>query len=93
MFGRDQPKMYGRVCEDFNSSEEEGSLIRMYMILNKNALFKLFCEWLIIEKDPGIVIPTIETVLHLLDTGDDTIDIVVTTQKDEGCVRSWVKRG
>jgi hypothetical protein len=75
MFGRDQPKMYGRVCEDFNS------------------FFKLFCEWLIIEKDPGIVIPTIETVLHLLDTGDDTIDIVVTTQKDEGCVRSWVKRG
>ena len=43
------------------------------------ALFELFREWLVIEKDPRIVVPAIETVLQLLNTGDNSIDVVIAT--------------
>jgi hypothetical protein len=47
--------------------------------LGTGALFELFREWFVIEKDPGIVVPAIETVLQLLNTGDNTVDIVIAT--------------
>jgi len=37
------------------------------------------------------VIPAIETVLQLAHAGDHTVDIVITAQKDEGSVLSFMK--
>jgi hypothetical protein len=60
-------------------------------ILRDDALFELFREWFFVEKDPRIVVPAIETVLQLLNTGDYTVDIVITTQKDKRRVLSFMK--
>lgn len=48
-------------------------------MLDTNALFKFLSERLFIEKDPRIVVPPVETVLHLLNTGNNAVDIVVAT--------------
>jgi hypothetical protein len=63
----------------------------VHIILRTDALFELFREWFFIEKDPRVVVPAIETVLQLLNTGDNTTDIVITTEKDKRRILSFMK--
>lgn len=51
----------------------------MHVVSDPDALFEFLCERLFIEKYPRIVIPAVETVLHLLNTRDDAVYIVVAT--------------
>ena len=51
-----------------------------------NALFKIFCEGLFVQKDIGIVEFLVEPVLHLLHTADDTREVTVPCENDEGRV-------
>ena len=59
-------------------------------------LLEIVTEWFFIQEDVWISELLVEPVFHLLDAGDDSVEIAIAGQHDDGSIglaRWWRRRG
>lgn len=58
---------------------------------NRNKPFELWCEGLLVEQDPWVVVFAVEAILHRLHALYHTLYVAISSQQYESCVcaASW----